>query len=89
MSRRGELVSERTIAEAMTDEHGQWSLPVTFPTGRDGLWLRALCVRADGLGAVVSDPLHVQLPAPLSPPAGAPSFPAPSPPSPGAAPAPS
>ncbi len=90
VSRRGEVVNERTIAEASTDSQGQWSLPAGFSTPRGGLWLRALCMGPDGVGAVISDPLHLELPAPVSPPASAaPSSPAPVPPSPVAAPAPS
>ena len=85
VSRRGEVVNERTIAEATTDVQGQWSLPATVATGPSGgMWLRALWTSASGLGAAVSDPLRVSIkapPAPLAPPAAfAPSAPAASPP---------
>jgi N-acetylmuramoyl-L-alanine amidase len=77
VSRRGEVVGERTIAEVVTDGEGRWSLPVSLSGARGaGAWLRALYPGASargpaGAGAVVSDPLH--LPAALSP------LPAPSP----------
>ena len=90
VSRRGEVVSERTVAEVTSDPQGQWSLPATFATGRSGLWLRALCTGAPGTGAVLSDPLHVRLSSPVSPPvAPAPGSTAPVPTSPGPAQAPS
>ena len=81
VSRRGELVSERTIGEASTDAQGQWSLPANFPTGRAGLWLRALFAGSlAGTGAVVSEPLHVRLPTAATPPAVSPPVaPAPAP----------
>jgi hypothetical protein len=75
-ARRGELVEERTLAQAMTDAQGRWSLPVTLSRApRAGTWLRALHPPGAGSGpavaAAVSDPLH--LPAlvltPAAPPA--------------------
>jgi hypothetical protein len=64
VARHGELVRERTIAEAVTDARGMWSLPVTLSGSRGaGTWLRALYAGAgapgSATGASVSDPLHV------------------------------
>lgn len=73
VSRKGALVSEQTIAEALTDAQGNWSLPTTLPNAPNGaVWLRALCLGAPGYGAAVSPPLHASLtpaqaPAPTSP----------------------
>jgi len=78
-ARKGELVTEQSIAEALTDEHGQWSLPTSLPGARSGpAWVRALCVGAGGYGASVSAPLRValtpaQAPAPTPPAAGSPA----------------
>ncbi len=66
VSRRGEVINERTLAETTTDSAGQWELDVT-PVGPGGggggggggIWLRALCPGAPGFGACVSDPLHI------------------------------
>ncbi len=74
MSRKGEVVSERTLAETTTDSEGRWELYATpiRPTG-GGMWLRALCPGGPGYGAGVSEPLHiatsVSLTAPHSEPA--------------------
>jgi hypothetical protein len=63
--RRGQLVRERTIGQAVTDAEGKWSLPLPVgvsPSGsaaRGGRWLRALCPGASGVPATVSDPVHV------------------------------
>jgi N-acetylmuramoyl-L-alanine amidase len=75
VSRRGEVVQERTIAEAVTNAEGKWSLPATFPGVAAGtqLWLRALCPGASGVGAAVSDPLRVSVAAPVTPPPVAPA----------------
>ncbi len=75
VSRRGEVVHERTIAEAVTNAEGKWSLPATFPGVAAGaqLWLRALYPGASGVGAAVSDPLHVSVVAPVTPPPVAPA----------------
>jgi hypothetical protein len=57
---KGELVRESTLAEALTDTEGRWSLSANLlgaPAG--ALWLRALCTGSSGVGAAVSDPLHV------------------------------
>jgi hypothetical protein len=79
-ARRGELVEERTIAQASTDAQGQWSLPASLsPAPGVGTWLRALHPAGGGsgpaVGAAVSDPLHLPalalMPA-ASPAAGAP-----------------
>jgi hypothetical protein len=86
VTRRGEVVQERTIAEAVTNAEGKWSLPVSSrASGGAGMWLRALCSGASGVGAAVSEPLHVPgvvsvTPAPSTAPA--PSSPAASPPAP-------
>jgi hypothetical protein len=66
VARRGEIVRERTIAQAVTDAHGIWSLPVTLSTSRGaGMWLRALYAGAGastpgpGAEASISDPLDI------------------------------
>lgn len=67
VSRHGELVRERTIALAVTDARGIWSLPVTLSAaGGAGMWLRALYAGpgtgapgSSGAGASISDPLHI------------------------------
>jgi hypothetical protein len=81
VAQRGEIVRERTIAQAVTDTRGIWSLPVTLSTSRGaGMWLRALYAGAGvgapvpGAGASISDPLHI--------PAAALSFPQAPPPTP-------
>jgi len=61
VSRKGEVVTERTIAEATTDSAGRWELLAT-PIGQAGrrrMWLRALCPGGPGFGAAVSVPLRV------------------------------
>jgi hypothetical protein len=63
-TRRGELVEERTIAQATTDAQGRWLLPASLsPAPREGTWLRALHPPGAGSGpaaaAAVSDPLHL------------------------------
>jgi hypothetical protein len=60
VSRKGEVVSERTLGQATTDSAGQWELdatPLSSPGG--GIWLRVLCPGGPGFGAAVSDPLHL------------------------------
>jgi hypothetical protein len=81
-ARRGELVEERTIAQASTDAQGQWSLPASLsPAPGVGTWLRALHPAGGGsgpaVGAAVSDPLH--LPALALTPAASPAAGAPRP----------
>jgi hypothetical protein len=83
VSARGELVSERTIAEATTDSEGRWSLPVSI-TARHGagVALRVLSAGSGGSGACVSDPLRAPGTVTVSPPpAPAPTAPAGAPPS--------
>jgi len=61
VSRRGEVVRERTLAQTTTDSAGQWSLPTsTLSEAHGGMWLRALCPGGAGFGAVVSEPLRVE-----------------------------
>jgi hypothetical protein len=76
VARRGQLVRELTLAEALTDASGSWSLPLAS-TGplRPGAWLRAYYPGGlpGATGAAVSEPLR--LPAGLS---GPPRGPAPS-----------
>ncbi len=64
VSRRGEVVNERTLAETTTDSAGQWELGATpvgpgSGGGGSGMWLRALCPGGTGFGAGVSEPLHL------------------------------
>jgi uncharacterized protein with LGFP repeats len=85
VSRRGELVAERTLAEAVTDASGSWALPASVQSGPAGrFWLRAVFRGAGAAGAAVSDPLLLLLgAAPAIPPAApAPTPPAPAPPAP-------
>jgi uncharacterized protein with LGFP repeats len=61
VSRRGEVVSERTLAETTTDSTGKWELNATPGSPVGGwMWLRALCPGGTGFGAGISDPLHIQ-----------------------------
>ncbi|HWX75005.1 MAG TPA: N-acetylmuramoyl-L-alanine amidase [Solirubrobacteraceae bacterium] len=60
----GQLVRERTIAEARTDATGSWTLPLGSPApARGHAWLRALYAGGGGeplpSGAAVSEPLRV------------------------------
>ncbi len=60
VSRKGEAVSERTLAETTTDSAGAWTVGAApAGPGAGGMWLRALCPGAPGIGACVSDPLHL------------------------------
>ena len=61
VSRKGEVVTERTLAETTTDSAGRWELYATpiGEAGRRRMWLRALCPGGPGFGAGVSEPLHV------------------------------
>ncbi len=78
VSRKGEVVREQTLGEALTDAAGRWTLPVTLaPAGR-GMALRALYAGSSGFGAAVSEPLEVASPVSLTPPT--PSSPPGSPP---------
>jgi N-acetylmuramoyl-L-alanine amidase len=78
---RGEAVSEQTVAQAVTDAQGRWSLPATF-AGSHPMSVRALCQAPAPVGAVVSDGLLLApAEAPSVPPATPPpSAPAPAPP---------
>jgi hypothetical protein len=80
VSRRGELVSEQTLAQVLTDAQGHWALPASLaaPSGH-GMWLRALYEGggAGGAGAAVSPPLHVGAESLTPPPAVPPTQPAP------------
>jgi uncharacterized protein with LGFP repeats len=58
VAHRGETVTERTIAQAVTDPEGQWSLPVSLtPVQSESSALRAVCSGGPNLPSVVSDPL--------------------------------
>jgi hypothetical protein len=65
-SRRGQLVREGTLAEAVTDEAGNWSLPAARVAGLAPAkaWLRALYAgatgRPAGVPAAVSEPLALR-----------------------------
>ena len=59
VSDRGEVVRERTIAQASTGAEGECSLPVTVTPAAGGMWLRALCPGASGIPAAVSESVHV------------------------------
>src|SRR5437588_169679 len=84
VSARGQVVGERTIAEAATDAQGRWSLPVSVaPRRGTGVSLRALSAGSGSSGACVSDPLRVAGQLSLTPPpAPAPTAPAAAPPAP-------
>jgi hypothetical protein len=73
VSRRGEVVSERTLGETTTDAEGKWELEAT-PTApaEKGMWLRALCPGGSGFGACVSEPLRVPAGVSLTTPAAQP-----------------
>ena len=78
VTRRGELVRERTIAQAVTDAQGRWSAPVSSSaSSAGGMALRALYAGTNqpgaAPGAAVSDPLHVA--GTLISPAGSPAAP--------------
>ena len=57
VSHRGETVSELTLAQALTDSAGQWSLPVALSSGKAQTSLRVLCPGASGVATVLSPPL--------------------------------
>jgi hypothetical protein len=60
VSHKGEIVNERTLAEARTDSTGSWALDATpLAPASARIWLRALCPGAPGVGACVSEPLRV------------------------------
>jgi len=65
VARRGELVSELTVAEVQTDAAGRWSATITVPEAKaPALALRALFPGSAAIGASVSE--AVQVPAALS-----------------------
>jgi hypothetical protein len=81
VTHKGETVAERTVAQAVTDSDGRWSLAVTRSPGAAGTTaLRAVYAGDANLPAAVSDPMPL---------AGAGSFNVAPPPTPGQAPAPS
>jgi hypothetical protein len=77
VSKKGAVVGEQTLAQAVTDATGRFSIPVTVAPGvREGVWLRALCPGSAGVPVVVSEPLHLPGTASVTPV----SAPAPTPP---------
>ncbi|HSZ69830.1 MAG TPA: N-acetylmuramoyl-L-alanine amidase [Solirubrobacteraceae bacterium] len=59
VSRRGEVVLERALAQTQTAADGSWSLPLYsatpgVPALAPGTWLRALCPGATGVPAAVA-----------------------------------
>ena len=72
VSRRGEAVSELTLAELLTDPSGQWSAPVAISPARTETSLRATCPGGPGLPAVVSAPLTLGGYVSFTPPSPAP-----------------
>ena len=70
--RRGEILSERTLAQATTDAQGQWSLAPAGPAPSHRMWLRALFAGSQGVGATVSPSLLAAFtPASVAPPTAA------------------
>lgn len=60
VSKKGEAVSERTLAQAVTEATGEFSIGVTVsPGAQEGVSLRALCPGSPGVPATVSEPLHL------------------------------
>ena len=91
VSRRGEVVNERAVGQAVTDGAGKWSLPLrAVEGGGGGAWLRALWTGASAqgpagagaavAGAAVSDPLFLAGSLAFSPPAAVPPTPPATPP---------
>ncbi len=80
VSHRGEVVTERTVAQALTDPDGRWSLPIVLaPDSAAQTALRAVCPGGGGLPASVSDPLSLPGSVSFSVPPAAGQAPAPSP----------
>lgn len=80
VSRKGEVVQERTLAETITDAQGQFSLPAPQSSSPHRTWIRVLYAGTGAGGATVSEPLLLAASA-VSPPAvPAPSAPAAVPP---------
>ncbi len=68
VSKKGEVVSERTLAQAVTATTGQFSLSLIISPGpREGMSLRALCPGLAGVPAAVSEPLHLPRAASVAP----------------------
>jgi hypothetical protein len=89
VANKGQTVSELTLAQAMTDPAGQWSVPVTISppkaADRAETALRAVCRGGANLPVVISEPLTFPGSASL----GSPAAPAPGQtPAPGQAPPP-
>jgi len=82
VSAKGEVVTEQTLAQAVTGSGGEWSVPVSIaPGGPEGIWLRALSPGGQIAPASVSEPLHLPAAASITPQAApAPTPPAPAPP---------
>jgi hypothetical protein len=83
VARKGEVVREQTIGEAVTGADGRWSLPATIAPARRRVALRVLFTGSSGVGAAVSEPLELAATVSLSAPVPAPA--PTSPPSPPAA----
>ena len=73
VTRRGEAVSELTLAEVLTDPSGQWSARVAVSPAKTETNLRVLCVGGRGLPAIVSAPLSLAGYVSFTPPPPAPS----------------
>jgi uncharacterized protein with LGFP repeats len=79
VANRGQTVAERTVAQAVTDAGGGFSVPLTFTRARGrGTALRALLAGSPGVPACVSEPLALAgsisfaaTPAPASAPSAA------------------
>jgi hypothetical protein len=70
VKRRGEAVSESTVAQTVTAGEGRWSLPVVLAHGPHGeTALRAICPGTAVLPASVSDPLPLAGTVSFNPPA--------------------
>jgi hypothetical protein len=70
VSAKGEVVEERTLAEAVTDARGSWSLAATFSAARASwMWLRALYPGSTVAGATISEPLQIPVTVSLGQPA--------------------
>lgn len=72
VTRRGEAVSELTLAEVLTDASGQWSAPVSISSAKTETNLRVLCAGGPGLPTVVSAPLTFAGYVSFTPPSSAP-----------------
>jgi uncharacterized protein with LGFP repeats len=57
VSHRGETVDELTLAEALTDPAGQWSVPIALSPAKVETSLRVLCPGAPSVPTVLSPPL--------------------------------